>query len=76
MDKQKKAEYDKLLAKLNVQRLSALKDPVATWAVTELRRQSQSKADTEKRNTANEVGHSIEQSALDEFGLPAATYVG
>jgi dCMP deaminase len=76
MDKQKKAEYDKLLAKLNVQRLSALKDPVATWAVTELRRQSQSKAETEKRNTANEVGHSIEQSALDEFGLPAATYVG
>jgi dCMP deaminase len=37
MDKAKKAEYEKLLAKLHVEHLKSFKDPVESWAVTALR---------------------------------------
>jgi dCMP deaminase len=37
MDVAKKAEYEKILAKLNIEHLSSFEDPVASWAVTALR---------------------------------------
>lgn len=37
MDRAKKAEYEKILAKLDVEHLETFVDPVASWAVTSLR---------------------------------------
>jgi dCMP deaminase len=37
MDVAKKAEYEKILAKLNIEYLKSFDDPVASWAVTALR---------------------------------------
>ncbi len=41
MDKAKKGEYEKILAKLNVEHLKSFKDPVAAWAVTSMRKPKQ-----------------------------------
>jgi len=37
MDKAKKAEYEKILAKFNIEHLDSFQDPVASWAVTSMR---------------------------------------
>jgi len=39
MDQRKKAEYDKIMAKINVKQLK-IEDPRAEWAVTTLRKKA------------------------------------
>ena len=51
MDKAKKAEYEKILAKLDVEHLDGFVDPVASWAVTSLR----SKVPTPKPKTVKKA---------------------
>ncbi len=54
MDTAKKAEYEKILAKLNVEHLTSFSDPVSRWAVTSLR-SSLPKKSSRKQNSKDEV---------------------
>jgi len=55
MDKAKKAEFDKIFAKLHVERIESFEDPVEQWAVTSLRNVVKQKHLAKKRLAKNKV---------------------
>jgi dCMP deaminase len=55
MDKAKKAEYEKIFAKLHVERIESFEDPVQQWAVTSLRNVVNQKQLGKKRLAKNKV---------------------
>jgi dCMP deaminase len=52
MDKAKKAEYEKLLAKLHVEHLKSFKDPAKNWAVSLLRGKTAARKRTRGKSAA------------------------
>lgn len=55
MDKAKKAEYEKILAKLDVERIESFEDPAEAWAVTSIRMAVKVKPHSKKRAAKKKV---------------------